>query len=130
FRRVLFRSAALRGPSIVERMLEVAPALRPTAQGSPVYMLSSFDEHVGAGTPVCAPDQASLEAVADGVPARFPLHYAHFFWGPVPALQLATDPRPSWRTAAGPFPETAGAEIALATMRDTPRRDLRLSAGV
>src|SRR6185436_8340760 len=73
---------------------------------------------------------AELEAIADGVPARFPLADAHFFYGPVPALELAADAGPARRTRGDTSYEVAAAEIVVYSARGNARRDTRLGVGV
>jgi hypothetical protein len=126
-RRVYLSTMGPRGPAICKRMLEVAPSLAPCAQGSPVTVLSSFDERVGAGTPVCTPDLEELVAIADGVPARFALEQACFFYGPVPALAL-TGASPPPRARGSAF-DVAAAEIAVVEARVKRGRDAFVRVG-
>ncbi len=120
-RRIWFDAPGARGPAICRRALEAAPVLAPTAQGSPLVRMSSFDEHVGAGTPVCQPDAASLERIADDIPVSLPFRWAIFIYGPVPALQLCSAPAPVLRREGGgcapPRPAACGRPRAGAPAR-------------
>lgn len=129
-RRVWISERSTRAKSMYEKILAAAPALAPTAQGRPVTMLSSFDEKVGAGVPACAPDGAAITAVADGVPERWPVDYAIFFWGPSPRLLLTSDPAAPVRTTGGGYTGVRGPEIMLFSAGGTKKRVLRLDVGV
>jgi hypothetical protein len=127
--RVYLSTMGGRGGSICTRIVETAPSLRPCAQGRPVTVVSSFDEKVGAGVPVCTPDRAELAAIADGVPSRFPLEQAGFYYGPVPALQLTADLGPARRDRGGAF-DVGAAEIAVVAAHVGNGRQIFVRAGV